>query len=43
MQEEAKAQFGCNEVIGVELENQGGIGTAGAHWEHRVLGVGNTV
>ena len=38
-QEQAKIHFGCNEILGVELENQGGQGTAFAHWEHRVVGV----
>ena len=33
----AKKYFNCNNVIGVELENSGGSGTAGSHWEARIL------
>jgi hypothetical protein len=33
----AKKYFNCDNVIGVELENDGGSGTAGSHWEARVL------
>ena len=33
----AKQYFNCNDIIGVELENSGGDGTAGSHWEARVL------
>jgi leishmanolysin len=35
--EAAKRHFNCSNVIGVELENQGGTGTAGSHWEARVM------
>ena len=38
-QSEGKAHFGCEELEGVELENQGGEGTALQHWEKRMLGV----
>ena len=31
--------FGCTSLEGVELENQGGPGTAMDHWEKRILGV----
>ena len=31
--------FGCDSLQGVELENQGGQGTAMDHWEKRILGV----
>lgn len=34
--EKAKEQFGCSTLSGVELENQGGTGTAGDHWEKRI-------
>jgi leishmanolysin-like peptidase len=34
--EKAREQFGCNTLNGVELENQGGAGTAGDHWEKRI-------
>lgn len=35
---EGRAHFGCSDLEGVELENQGGNGTALQHWEKRVLG-----
>lgn len=35
--EVAKKYFNCSNIIGVELENQGGIGTAMSHWEARVM------
>ena len=35
--------FGCATLQGVELENQGGSGTAMDHWEHRILGVSATI
>ena len=39
LQEQAKIHYGCVDIIGVELENQGGPGTVLSHWEHRVVGV----
>ena len=33
----AKKYFNCNNIIGVELENYGDEGTAGSHWEARIL------
>ena len=33
------AHFNCSTLQGVEVENQGGGGTAGSHWERRILGV----
>ena len=33
------AHFNCPTLQGVELENQGGGGTAGSHWELRILRV----
>jgi hypothetical protein len=33
----AKKHFGCDNLKGVELENQGGEGTEGSHWEERVM------
>ena len=33
----AKKYFNCNNVFGVELENYGDQGTAGSHWESRIL------
>ena len=39
LQAEARSYFDCPTLAGVELENQGGPGTAGQHWEKRVLGV----
>ena len=35
--EKAKLHFGCNSVKGVPLENYGGAGSAGSHWESRYL------
>jgi hypothetical protein len=35
--EAAKKHFNCQDVDGVEYENQGGLGTAGEHWEARVM------
>ena len=35
--EVAKKYFNCNELDRVELENQGGSGTASSHWEARIL------
>ena len=33
----AKKYFNCSDLVGVELENYGGNGTAGSHWEARIL------
>ena len=33
----AKKYYNCNSIEGVELENEGGTGTAGSHWEARIL------
>ena len=33
----AKKYFNCKNLVGVELENQGGSGTVGSHWEARIL------
>ncbi len=38
-QAEGKEHFGCSTLRGVELENQGGLGTQLSHWEKRILGV----
>ena len=35
--EVAKSYFNCQTIDGVELENQGGEGTAASHWEARIL------
>lgn len=35
--EAAKKHFNCNSLKGVELENQGGAGTVGSHWESRTM------
>jgi len=37
VKEKAEKNFGCSELGGVELESSGGSGTAGAHWEKRVM------
>jgi leishmanolysin len=33
----ARATFGWDSLDGVELESQGGLSTAGSHWEKRVM------
>ena len=33
---EARAQFGCDSLVGAALENEGGVGSANAHWEYRL-------
>lgn len=33
----AKKHFNCSDIEGVELENQGNAGTAGSHWEGRIM------
>lgn len=35
--EKAKKHFGCNSVKGIPLENYGGLGSAGSHWESRYM------
>jgi leishmanolysin-like peptidase len=35
---EGRDHFACGGLVGVELENQGGEGTALQHWEKRMLG-----
>ena len=35
--EVAKKYFNCDDLDGVELENEGGEGTTGSHWEARIL------
>lgn len=39
---EVRAQFGCNTLPGAALENEGGQGSANAHWEYRWFQVGHT-
>ena len=34
---EARNYFGCQEMDGIEIEDDGGSGTAGTHWEKRVF------
>lgn len=34
---EARRHFGCSYLDGVEIEDMGGGGTAGAHWKKRIL------
>jgi len=34
----AKAHFGCSDLDGVEVENQGSGGNWGSHWEKRIIG-----
>ena len=35
--EAARKHFGCDSLVGVELEDQGGQGSVGAHWESRIM------
>ena len=35
--EHARKHFGCSSLEGVELENQGGKGSEGSHWESRIM------
>lgn len=35
--EAARKHFNCPELRGIELENQGGLGTIGSHWESRIM------
>lgn len=37
VKEEAQRHFNCSTLEGAELENQGGEGTALAHWEKRLF------
>lgn len=34
---EARKHFGCSSLNGAELENEGGPGIAGSHWESRIF------
>lgn len=46
---EVRAFFNCSTAIGGEIEDQGGSGTAGSHWEkriyqqHAMAGIGSTI
>ena len=33
----ARHHFNCDNIDGIELENSGGTGTAGSHWESRIM------
>jgi len=35
--ERARTAFGCSTMQGIELENQGAVGTSGSHWEKRLM------
>ena len=35
--ETAKKYFNCSSILGIELEDQGGTGSASSHWEQRIL------
>jgi len=35
--EKAKLHFGCDNIKGVQLENDGGDGTTGSHWDSRYM------
>ena len=34
---QGRRHFACEELEGIELENQGGEGSAGSHWEARIM------
>ena len=34
---QAKRHFNCDDIEGIELENQGGDGSVGSHWEARIM------
>ncbi|CDW54878.1 Peptidase M8 domain containing protein [Trichuris trichiura] len=38
MQQFVRKYFNCSDADGAELENDGGFGTAGSHWEKRLFG-----
>ena len=40
---EGKAHFNCSTLEGVQLEDQGGDGTTGSHWEARITRVRQTM
>jgi leishmanolysin-like peptidase len=40
VREEARRHFGCSDLEGAELEDQGEEGTAMTHWEKRLFEVG---
>ena len=35
--EKARLHFGCNSIEGIPLENYGGVGSSGSHWESRYM------
>ena len=35
--EKARLHFGCNTIEGIPLENYGGVGSSGSHWESRYM------
>ena len=35
--EKAKQHFGCDSILGIPLENYGGQGSSGSHWEARYM------
>ena len=39
MREEVRKHYGCSELSGAELEDQGEEGTALTHWEKRLFEV----
>ena len=38
MTQAVKKHFGCDSLIGAELENEGSDGSVKNHWERRVFG-----
>lgn len=43
VREEVRAHYGCDQLSGAELEDQGEEGTALTHWEKRLFEVGETI
>ena len=35
--EQVRKHFGCDHLIGIALEDQGGVGSVGSHWESRYM------
>jgi hypothetical protein len=40
VQRVVREHFNCSTLAGAEIEDDGGLGSAGAHWESRVFQVG---
>jgi hypothetical protein len=38
IKEKVREHFGCRTMLGMPVENEGGSGSQGSHWERRLLG-----